>query len=334
MPDEIKDPDAADQEVAEKKKSSFGNIPKKQIYLLIAVLVIAVFLAIGMLVIKPLVEKAQDQTEQKAELESQIDDLQMQAQQYNARSRENQDAKSKYVSETSKLFPLMDAATVDKTITPKIKSLGIDIQSLQITGLTTFFTDSQGNLLTSDSNDNGTMTYNQVLEYGAEDATEATTQAITEAASSSGGGVTYGEASEAIAGESDATAATQEINSGEYYYSMNYSLVGDYSQIVNLLDNISKDVAMQIESIDFQTGSDNGGSAVAAATDASGNQITEPSTSPLNGKYTINIVINVYMYDNPEEGVAGVEETTDSTELVEGSEAVVTDAAADNTVAQ
>ena len=140
--------------------------------------------------------------------------------------------------------------------------------------------DSQGIVSTE------TITYKEAVEqsdYVPQDETEAETAPLATEAETSDG-VTYGEASENLAGN-DAIAETENTitNTGEYYYSLTYSLTGKYPDIVKLVKEISSDVSMSVESLTFQSVSDD--------------------NTKIEGDYSVTIVINLYMYEDPTTGI-------------------------------
>lgn len=262
----------------EKKNS---KVNKKQMYLLVGVLVVLLVVVFIMFVIKPILKRISEKEVQVQTLSDEYDGLVMKSQKYSSSLSKYNTTKSKFLNQTSELFDLMYSDDADKNVlTPRVKQLGFTVNSVDISDLNVFMVDSQGIVSTE------TITYKEAVEqsdYVPQDETEAETAPLATEAETSDG-VTYGEASENLAGN-DAIAETENTitNTGEYYYSLTYSLTGKYPDIVKLVKEISSDVSMSVESLTFQSVSDD--------------------NTKIEGDYSVTIVINLYMYEDPTTGV-------------------------------
>lgn len=268
----------ANEETKDTKKKG-GKVTQKQIYLLVGLcIVLVIFLAVQFL-IRPMLTTISEDQESVDSLSTKYDSLLQQSQSYGANMTQYNSANTKFTVEKSNLFKLMDSDTVDKTITPLIKSMGFEVSSVSITDLNAFFIDDARTLT------NSTMKYYEALEYSEVETVEETTESAILETEADNGDVTYGEAKEALEndGSSGEAAESKTYNTGEYYYSLTYSLTGSYADIVTLVHNITRDVALSIESLSFQSVSD--------------------ETTEIQGDYTVNVVINVYMYEDPSTGV-------------------------------
>lgn len=267
--------------MAEKTENKKSKVNAKQIYLLIILGIVLIAILFGVLVIKPLLTEISDKQGQVQTLTDQYDGLVLQSQGYGASLSKYNSTKEKFVNQTDELFDLMYSDDVDKDIlTPTVKSFGFEVNSVDISDLNVFKIDSSGTITTE------SITYKAAIEYSEvepEEETEAETAAAV-AEEETSDGITYGEASENLAGN-EAIAETENtvINTGEYYYSLTYSLTGSYPNIVKLVKEISSDVAMSIESLSFQSVSDD--------------------STQIEGDYSVTIVINLYMYEDPSTGV-------------------------------
>lgn len=263
----------------EKKKAS-----QKQVVILIVVLIVLVVFVVIQFLIRPMLSTIEEDEIQVQELNDKYDGLLLQSQEYNKNLIAYNSANNHFVTEKEKLFDIMDTDTVAKKITPKIKEIGFEVSSLNITDLNAFFVDTSGVLT------NQTMKYYEVLEYSEVEPTEEETIPVeTMETAADDGDITYGEAKEQLEGN-EAVAETEPViyNTGEYYYGLSYSLTGSYAEIVKLVKEISKNVAMSIESLSFQS--------------------VAGETSEIEGDYTVSVVINVYMYEDPSTGIDDISE--------------------------
>lgn len=285
----------------EKKKS---KVNKKQMYLLMGVLVLLLIILFVMFVIRPMLESISEKESQVQTLSDEYDGLVLKSQKYAASLSKYNTTKSKFLNQTDELFDLMYSDDADKNVlTPRVKQLGFTVNSVDISDLNVFMVDSQGTVSTD------TITYKEAIEQSdvvPQDETEAETAPLATEAETSDG-VTYGEASENLAGN-DAIAETENTitNTGEYYYSLTYSLTGKYPDIVKLVKEISSDVAMSVESLTFQSVSDD--------------------NTKIEGDYSVTIVINLYMYEDPTTGINDPVDEETTSEETEGSSEITGEA--------
>lgn len=285
----------------EKKKS---KVNKKQMYLLTGVLVLLLIILFVMFVIRPMLESISEKESQVQTLSDEYDGLVMKSQKYSSSLSKYNTTKSKFLNQTDELFDLMYSDDADKNVlTPRVKQLGFTVNSVDISDLNVFMIDSQGTVSTD------TITYKEAIEQSdvvPQDETEAETAPLATEAETSDG-VTYGEASENLAGN-DAIAETENVitNTGEYYYSLTYSLTGKYPDIVKLVKEISSDVAMSVESLTFQSVSDD--------------------NTKIEGNYSVTIVINLYMYEDPTTGINDPVDEETTSEETEGSSEITGEA--------
>lgn len=285
----------------EKKNS---KVNKKQMYLLMGVLVVLLVVVFIMFVIKPILKRISEKEVQVQTLSDEYDGLVMKSQKYSSSLSKYNTTKSKFLNQTDELFDLMYSDDADKNVlTPRVKQLGFTVNSVDISDLNVFMIDSQGTVSTD------TITYKEAIEQSdvvPQDETEAETAPLATEAETSDG-VTYGEASENLAGN-DAIAETENVitNTGEYYYSLTYSLTGKYPDIVKLVKEISSDVAMSVESLTFQSVSDD--------------------NTKIEGDYSVTIVINLYMYEDPTTGINDPVDEETTSEETEGSSEITGEA--------
>lgn len=237
------------------------QITRNQVILLVVLGVVLVIIIYVQLLIRPALSEASEAKSQYDSLEEEYDNLVQQSAMYEQNLANVKTWRDNNAVETNQLYPLAASWQLDRFLNFVLQECGIVTTGLTISDIQGYYVDSEGALV---------MTDPEIVE-----------EALAAQSEESSAALSYNEASS----QAEQAAEAAYTETGEFRQDFTYEMVGNYEDMVQLLNFIDGLSFLGITDFTFDSVSD-------TATD-------ENPYPELTDSYTFTVTISAYMFDDP-----------------------------------
>ncbi len=237
------------------------NTTNRQIFTLFILVCILIIVIAVQYFFRPVIRQKNKLSEQIEDMQSEYDDVKMNALIYKADLSVYQKNKKALDDNRKQLLPLMKSNELDNMITKIFSEKGLSIDSLDISEI---------------KSDTVSMQYKDTQKYESEDFEEAEDIENEKTDDKQLDLSVYPDGAKTVTDKNERILL--EYQTGEYSCQLRYNASGTYKNILDLVNEISKNNSLQVNSVYF----------------------TSTDTVSPGCIYQADILITAYMYDSPD----------------------------------